>query len=976
MDKINLNINLGATGGGGGGTGVAPDGSVDLSKYAKKTDLTATANAIKGSTVQAISLSDHSDGAPFAVGNVFEVFYTDEYGAKQRPHHHVYDRNVEDFDSQTFRYDCFSHRSYGIYKNVDTYSILKIDGDTATLLGYSWWGGLMAPDFSDVEEILGADFEYWHKHIANIIGDNYVEDVPNDHKIYGRKDGVWEEIGAGGMTDEALINYGEGGFVGTGTNAHIGGKSVLTETMDIDGDWYVEYVINNNPPSKGQAYYCGVDAPSSFSSWAITAAASYIRTNNGNGQYKNNTVFNITGISRKGWHHFLFVHRRYEGGINVFMYVDGVLIASETDSNTYTPTTKWGRAFGVGTMFDFKMFRCGYFDGDVEKLVTTHFNGNNPFAVENVGDIIVEILPNNIFTDHAINTATGLSMPISTNVEILEDNPWANPIKAEGEPVNVPLYKGQHYLDTLTNTMYEAKGNTQVTDWEKKGNPTFDDLDNLKEEIIEIGDRRWSGGGSGGGGTAIVVTDYYKDGITEDSDAIEAAIEEAKSFGKVLYFPKGIYKLKRSIQLWNNAVIDGDKGSVLTHKAVDGNGCIMTTLASATAIGDTTISVSSVAGLNVGDEIVICNTTSGSYQETMCKIMAINGNVLTIDATEWHGSAGVRMAYPTGSTHITTDFALIHTHWVNGANNCVIKNITIQANGNNNEPYIYSQSPIHIHRDKAYDISIEDVIIDGSVNDGISIQGSAKQRVIGCTVKGVKWKGVHWGTTSADVLVERCWFSDCGKVATTGNNNNWGGGAIYSCYNNHRLRVINNYITDCLRGVFGFDYREGADGTDESFIISGNIINAPKCIGDFGGIGIYISGARWGSVIGNNFSNFGKNSTPIFVNNEDGRTIAVTIADNTIGCWASDYVGNSDCGALCVKGASNIVVTGNNISNLTHGSHEAPYTPITGYANLIVDGCAKCIVTSNIVAGGKVEEKNTNTDCVIASNVVDLQSNS
>lgn len=766
---------------------------------------------------------------------------------------------------------------------------------------------------------------------------------------------------------EDLIPYGEGGLSNGSANEL--SAQLLTEEFNPSRNWYIEFVAKVNTTRNNKIFAIDWGKNKNFAVIYLRHLTAPQFTLDDTNYANFNTPISWTNNE---YAHYMLA----KNGTGISLFCNGILLQSVEYTATYSPSIN-KLHIALYTKNNFKLFRIGYYE--VFDSLVSHYNNGNPFAfVEDKSNMIAEFLPENLTKTKATNTANGISLEYEEGkYEPIVDNPWANPIKAEGSPVNVPLYSGQHYLDTITNIMYEAIGNTQVTDWKKSGNPTFDDLDSLKEEIIEIGDRRWSGG-SGGGSTAVVVTDYYKDGITEDSDAIEAAIEAAKNFGKVLYFPNGIYKLRRSIQLWNNAVIDGDKGAVLTHKAVDGNGCIMTTLSSATVIGDTTISVSSVAGLSIGDEIVIYDTTSGlsSYQETMCKITAINGNTLTIDATQWHGSVGVRRAYHVANTRITTDFALIHTPWVDGAHNCVIRNITLQANGNNNEPYVYSQSPIHIHSKNAYDISIKNIVVDGSVNDGISIQGSSKQRVIGCTIKGIKWKGVHWGTTSADVLVERCWFENCGLVASDGNAYNSGGGAIYSCYNNHKLRIVNNHITDCLRGVFGLDVQNSNSGEDGSWVVSGNVFDTPKNFTNRAGLGISVGGSNNGLITNNIFCRFGKNSTPITIDNSEdfgGNTFAVTISNNTFGHWQSNYVGDDNKGAIYVKGATKCIVNGNNIDNHYHdyGSTAAP-TEISGNTNIIVDSCTKCVVTNNIVAGGKVEEKNTNTGCVIANNVVDI----
>ena len=102
------------------------------------------------------------------------------------------------------------------------------------------------------------------------------------------------------------------------------------------------------------------------------------------------------------------------------------------------------------------------------------------------------------------------------------------------------------------------------------------------------------------------------------------------------------------------------------------------TLTAATAVGDTTINVSSSTGMFVGERLLI---DSGSTQET-ATVTAINGNQLTVEALAQAHANGVRATAPGGFSA-----GVVPTATANGSTGTRLK-IFGDINGDGNMVYV------------------------------------------------------------------------------------------------------------------------------------------------------------------------------------------------------------------------------------------------------------------------------------------------
>ena len=85
----------------------------------------------------------------------------------------------------------------------------------------------------------------------------------------------------------------------------------------------------------------------------------------------------------------------------------------------------------------------------------------------------------------------------------------------------------------------------------------------LDEKLSEIG----TGGGGSGDSYSIHPEDYGAkgDGVTDDRDAIVAAMNAAAASGKPLVLTKGrVYKIQKTLEFISNLTIEGNDAVILT----------------------------------------------------------------------------------------------------------------------------------------------------------------------------------------------------------------------------------------------------------------------------------------------------------------------------------------------------------------------------------------------------------------------------
>ena len=164
-------------------------------------------------------------------------------------------------------------------------------------------------------------------------------------------------------------------------------------------------------------------------------------------------------------------------------------------------------------------------------------------------------------------------------------------------------------------------------DWAHAGYPG--DIPYITENIINVKDAGATGNGS-----------------TDDAAAIQAAINSAPN-PAVIFFPAGVYRIESMLNLKSGIVLRGEGHKSTRIECLTGSGCIRMRGGSGSYVsvlggleqGSNQITVSDAAGFTAGrggqirqEDIVTPEASWGEYAVgQMVKILAINGNTLTID---------------------------------------------------------------------------------------------------------------------------------------------------------------------------------------------------------------------------------------------------------------------------------------------------------------------------------------------------------
>jgi hypothetical protein len=247
------------------------------------------------------------------------------------------------------------------------------------------------------------------------------------------------------------------------------------------------------------------------------------------------------------------------------------------------------------------------------------------------------------------------------------------------------------------------------------------------------------------------------------------------------------------------------------------------------------------------------------------------------------------------------------------------------------------------------------VTIDGATHDGICAQGSGDIWIENCTVKDVKHKGIHWGTSCDKIVVRGNLCIRCGSAEYEKVSNNGGTGAMYFCVNNHRVIIEGNRIVDCYKGVFGFDFR-GNGETDTDSIVANNIFE--NCT--YHGVSPYgTSGTGYQlNITGNHFRRFTGTAVPISF--KIGSMTGSVISGNVFGDFQDGY--KNPLGAIAVSNANGVVISGNVIERNPSA---------IGSTDIVIENSKNVAVSGNVV-DGRVNDSNESNKNVIKTGNVEI----
>lgn len=188
----------------------------------------------------------------------------------------------------------------------------------------------------------------------------------------------------------------------------------------------------------------------------------------------------------------------------------------------------------------------------------------------------------------------------------------------------------------LTTILFISKSDSQLinsnrrTDWKNSGLNIPIPMPSLWKNVIDFGGN--------------------KNGIVDNTSAINAAIASLSGNQGIIYFPAGTYLFNSSINVPANVIIKGSSsdsttfnfslGGITTNcfNAIGTTSSVPITVTSAVHSGVSALTLSSSAGINIGDYIEMRVDGTGFMTSSwamddlaqICKVTAISGNTITI----------------------------------------------------------------------------------------------------------------------------------------------------------------------------------------------------------------------------------------------------------------------------------------------------------------------------------------------------------
>lgn len=377
-------------------------------------------------------------------------------------------------------------------------------------------------------------------------------------------------------------------------------------------------------------------------------------------------------------------------------------------------------------------------------------------------------------------------------------------------------------------------------------------------------------------GGVINVLNYgaVGDGTTDDTAAVEAAIDALPDTGGSLFFPAGTYLSRRPYFLSSNTTVFGvGANSVVKRKG----GYTSAVLDAVPGFAARDIVVADLGDLAVGDWVCLFAQNLIDWDSTNGQVTAIDTGTNTVTIDHDIRVDYMAQADPTLSrVHpiFTNIGALEDNDLLDATSNLQFRDIVLDHNWTDGvdptakELVQFIVAPIHL--EKATGCITERVTIKDSCGDGYSDQtrGQAGSLIQNCTVLRAMRHGIHWGTImegGGKALQNR--VVDCGQRVTTG----FAAWSVFYCQGVHNTLIANNEFIGNYGGVGGGDWRaDEIEGFgDYGNVVQGNVFKgltstspAIECgyrgvvtdnnMLDILGTGIKVSNSMHGVLIANN----------------------------------------------------------------------------------------------------------------------------
>ena len=425
----------------------------------------------------------------------------------------------------------------------------------------------------------------------------------------------------------------------------------------------------------------------------------------------------------------------------------------------------------------------------------------------------------------------------------------------------------------------------------------------------------------------LTATDFgaVGDGVSDDTEALEALFADAAELEKAVYIPAGTYMIRRPLTIKSGMEVYGDGESSIIKKYRAYWHRTVTT----TSKGKTVIYLDGIDGYNVGDHCYITSTASSTNAAARhCSfgvITAIDSvnNTVTFKSAY---NAGMPDTYADGvvkshavGCYLSTSFPILRS-W-SFRDECIgvyIHDICLDGNRQTDEPMEWTNACIHFdaygnvqegiaYNHHSYDHIVERCKLINSSFDAVSDQGEGRLFVDNCVISNSAMHGVHMGTDFANAVIS--------NNTMTGNGTQ--GAGVFFCQNVTNVVVDNNQISGFNHGCSDEEY-----GTRVQYaIIRNNVFdNITSYVFDFlkatssvRGGGLQVSNNYIDNLNGYLF--MGRYLDDVILSNNEVRSMAGT--PTTV---------------ISVKDSENVIVVGN---QLPDGVSVSKPVVSTGTTNLI-----------------------------------------
>jgi parallel beta-helix repeat protein len=308
---------------------------------------------------------------------------------------------------------------------------------------------------------------------------------------------------------------------------------------------------------------------------------------------------------------------------------------------------------------------------------------------------------------------------------------------------------------------------------------------------------------------------------------IQEAIHSLPAEGGVVVIPPGNYVLRRSVALRPHVTLRGAGSATVLTRGKEA----VTTLREPAKKGDPAILVQSADGFRVGDEVFLRDNRLGGWYSAHAVVAGVEPGRIILEEPLWtsHKEGVFR---PDQHARLANYFPMIRGnrfHWDKPLEDVAVTDLVLDGNPKENPSLVTDFTIAAVHFANVHDGLVRNVIVRGSVADGIGVQRGRDVRVESCLAEHCRVHGFHPGTSLR------------GGVFANNIGRHNGGDGLYFCADVLGITVTGNLFHDNrCSGIGGL-----GPGGDRFNVVSNNVSR------NNGQHGIYADGGGNNLIIGN-----------------------------------------------------------------------------------------------------------------------------